>query len=106
MKSKFEIDLELQKGADLEQYIKYQTDLPLRSKRREQNVIQHTDYFPPGKLIFYFILDKHTIFLSPKYNIARYKDTNVFFNYIDIPQATNFEGTEKKVKSSTTVARV
>ena len=104
MKSKFEIELEISKGSELGQYIKYQSEWPLRSKRREQNIIQHTDYFPPGKLIFYFILDRSTVFLSPKYKVARFKDTNVFFNYIDIESSHDCEQHEKK-KSTTSVKK-
>ena len=35
---------------------------------------------PPGKHYFYFIYDRKFVFLSPMYEINRYKGTNVFLN--------------------------
>lgn len=38
----------------------------------------------PGKHFFYYIYDRQFIFISPKYDIVRYKGTNVFLNQIVI----------------------
>jgi len=39
---------------------------------------------PEGKHYFYFIFDRKHIFLSPNYDIVRFKGTNVFLNAINV----------------------
>ena len=37
---------------------------------------------PPGTHYFYFVKEKSTIFLSPKYEVVRFKSTNIFLNRV------------------------
>jgi hypothetical protein len=37
---------------------------------------------PPGVHYFYFVRDRGTIFLSPQYEVVRFKTTNIFLNRI------------------------
>ena len=37
---------------------------------------------PPGTHYFYFVKEKGTIFLSPKYEVVRFKTTNIYLNKI------------------------
>lgn len=39
---------------------------------------------PPGQHFFYFVRDQGTIFLSPKFDIVRFKSTNVFLNRVRV----------------------
>ena len=36
----------------------------------------------PGYHFFYFVRDKGTIFLSPNYEVVRFKSTNIFLNRV------------------------
>lgn len=45
------------------------------------NIVQlYSNYVAPGTHFFYFVKQNGTIFLSPKYDIVRFKTTNVFLN--------------------------
>lgn len=47
------------------------------------NIIQlYSNYVAPGAHFFYFVKQNGTIFLSPKYDVVRFKTTNVFLNRI------------------------
>lgn len=83
MKSQFEIELEIEKGADLFEYLKFSGDRS-RSRKKDLNVIQFSSMIPPGKHYFYFVLDRRNIFLSSDYQIVRFKQTNVFLNMIEV----------------------
>ena len=37
---------------------------------------------PPGQHFFYFVRDQGRIFLSPRYDIVRFKSTNIFLNRV------------------------
>ena len=39
---------------------------------------------PPGTHYFYFVKERSTIFLSPKYEVVRFKTTNIFLNKIQV----------------------
>ena len=60
----------------------------LRAKKEADNVVHFTDYLPVGKHFFYFIYRNDYIFLSPKYDITRFKGTNVFLNQIRVKERT------------------
>lgn len=52
----------------------------LKSKKKDDNVVQYGLFVPPGRHFFYMIYqDKHN-FLSPHFDIVRFKGTNVFLN--------------------------
>jgi hypothetical protein len=38
----------------------------------------------PGSHYFYFVKDRGTIFLSPNYEVVRFKTTNIFLNRIEV----------------------
>ena len=37
---------------------------------------------PPGEHYFYFVRDKGQMFLSPQYEIVKFKETNIFLNRV------------------------
>lgn len=39
---------------------------------------------PPGDHYFYFVKEKGTIFLSPNYEVIRFKSTNIFLNRVTV----------------------
>ena len=61
-----EIKTKRSKGADLETWLAKLTDkTKLKSKKDSENVIQYTNYIPPGKHFFYYVFKNEYIFLSP-----------------------------------------
>ena len=47
------------------------------------NIVQlYSNYDAPGTHFFYFVKQNGTIFLSPKYDVVRFKTTNIFLNRI------------------------
>ena len=58
----------------------------MKSKKKEENIVQYTNYVAPGKHFFYFMFKNQYIFLSPKYDIVRFKGTNVFINTIIVKE--------------------
>lgn len=59
-----------------------------QSKKEQENVVQYCNYVPPGKHYFYFVYKNEYIFLSPKYDVTRFKGTNVFLNMIRVKERT------------------
>jgi hypothetical protein len=57
------------------------------------NVIRlYANYFPPGQHFFYFVWEDGKIFLSPNYDICRFKTTNIFLNRIEVkPRIMDFD---------------
>ena len=52
----------------------------------------HANYMPPGKHYFYFVKEEGTIILSPKYQIVRFKSTNVLLNQVTVrPRVYDFD---------------
>ena len=41
-----------------------------------------SQFVPAGTHYFYFVRNKGTIFLSPNYEVVRFKSTNIFLNRI------------------------
>jgi hypothetical protein len=48
----------------------------------DNTVVLYANMVPPGQHYFYFVKDRGSIFLSPKYEVIRFKNTNVFLNRI------------------------
>jgi hypothetical protein len=48
----------------------------------------YTNYIPIGKHFFYYIFQNKYLFLSPKYDIVRFKGSNVFLNTIVVKART------------------
>lgn len=48
----------------------------------DNTVVLYANMVPPGTHYFYFVKDRGSIFLSPKYDVIRFKNTNVFLNRI------------------------
>ena len=61
-------------------------NIAMKSKKKEENTVQFIDYVCPGKHFFYFIFKNQYVFLSPKYDIVRFKKTNVFINTIIVKE--------------------
>jgi len=80
LKTGFEIKLSKAKGGNLEEFIKNNKNKKLFSSNMQSNVLQYSSFLPPGKHFFYYIYDRKFIFVSPNYDIVRYKGTNVFLN--------------------------
>ena len=76
--------MEKKQGPDLEKFLRDGTKLA--SKKPVENIISYTYYVPPGKHYFYYIQKSDHIFLSPKYDIVRFKGTNVFLNQIRVKE--------------------
>ena len=57
-------------------------------KKPADNQISYTNYIPPGRHYFYYIQKNDHIFLSPKYDIVRFKGSNVFLNTVRISERT------------------
>ena len=54
-----------------------------KSLYRLDNTMQiYANYAPPGQHFFYFTKEGGEIFLSPKYEIIRFKKTNIYLNRI------------------------
>ena len=85
MKTGFEIKLESAKGENLESWLEQNKDRRLLSSQKEDNIMQFTSLMTPGKHFFYLIYDRKSIFISPHYDIVRYKGTNVFLNQVIVP---------------------
>lgn len=74
----------MRKQEDLEKFLK---DPSKRiSKKAAENIISYCNYVPPGKHFFYYIYKNDYIFLSPKYDIVRFKGSNVFLNTIKVSE--------------------
>ena len=48
----------------------------------DDNQLLHANFIPPGYHYFFYAQEEGQIFLSPKYEVVRYKKTNVFLNRI------------------------
>lgn len=57
------------------------------------NIVQlYANYIPPGAHFFYFVKQDGTIFLSPKYDVVRFKTTKIFLNRIvQLPRKFDFD---------------
>jgi len=78
-------------GWELQDYIKRTLSGkpgPLKSKKKEENVVSYVNYVMPGKHYFYFNYQDKFVFLSPRYDIVRFKQTNVFLNLIKVKERT------------------
>ena len=85
MKTGFEMKLERAKGENLQSFLEQNKEKKLLSSQKMDNVMQFSNFMPPGRHFFYFIYDRKFIFVSPNYDIVRYKGTKVFLNQITVP---------------------
>ena len=56
-------------------------DIPNKIWKTDTTTAVYANMFPPGIHFFYFIQQKN-IFLSPNYDVVRFKNTNMFLNRI------------------------
>lgn len=68
---------------------RYSRDLPVQELPNSlfslDNVYDlYAEMVPPGHHYFYFVHDKGQIFLSPKFEVVRFKSTNIFLNRITV----------------------
>lgn len=57
-------------------------EIPKKVYTLDNNVAITSSMVPAGTHYFYFVRDKGTIFLSPNYEVVRFKSTNIFMNRI------------------------
>lgn len=55
-----------------------------KSKKKDDNVIRYTNFIPPGKHFFYFIYKNEYVFLSPNYDVVRFKGSKALINTVTI----------------------
>ena len=87
----YEIKKMKSEGPEIEEWIKKEVAAgrPLKHlKKNAENIIQYSNFLAPGKHFFYFIFKNQYLFLSPKYDIVRFKGTNVFLNQIKVSERT------------------
>ena len=61
-----------------------EANIPKATFHLDNTVLLHAKMVPPGFHYFYFVREKGTIFLSPNYEVVRFKSTNIFLNRIYI----------------------
>jgi len=59
-------------------------DVPKTIKALNNQVALYGSMVAPGVHYFYFVRDQGTIFLSPNYEVIRFKSTNIFLNRIEV----------------------
>ena len=59
-------------------------DFPQHALRADNVVLNYADMIPTGFHYFYFAREKGEIFLSPKYEVVRFKQTNTYLNRIRV----------------------
>lgn len=89
MNTQQEIKQRKAKGAELEDMTAKQLAKLGKAKKKEDNVINFTNFIVPGKHFFYFIYQNSYIFLSPNYDIVRFKGTNCFLNTCKVVDRTS-----------------
>ena len=57
-------------------------DIPRKTFLLDNNIALCAQMVPPGYHYFYFVRDKGTIFLSPNYEVVRFKNTQIFLNRV------------------------
>ena len=58
----------------------------------DNKLMMFANYMAPGRHYFYFVTESGTIFLSPNYQIVRFKTTNVFLNQVQVrPRTMDFD---------------
>ena len=50
----------------------------------DNDLYRYSNFIPPGKHYFYFIKNNQYYFLSPRYEIVRFKGTHLFLNQMII----------------------
>ena len=50
----------------------------------DNQILLYANMAPPGQHFFYFSRESGEIFLSPRYDIVRFKDTSIYLNRIVI----------------------
>lgn len=57
-----------------------QIDIPRSVFMLDNTILLYSSMVPPGNHFFYFVAERGRIFLSPKYDVVRFKNTNIFLN--------------------------
>ena len=76
--------MKTQRTLYLEKYALSDEDIPKEIFLYDNIVSLYANMVPPGRHYFYMCREKGSIFLSPKYEIVRFKTTNVYLNQIVI----------------------
>ena len=59
-------------------------EIPRQMLMLDNQVALYASMVPPGDHYFYFVRDRGHMFLSPNYEVVRFKSTNVFLNRISV----------------------
>ena len=57
-------------------------DIPEHLFTFDDKILIWANMVPPGQHFFYFAKEKNEIFLSPRFPVVRFKQTNIYFNRI------------------------
>jgi len=60
-----------------------QSEIPRSVLNLDNQVVLYADMVPPGVHYFYFVREHGNIFLSPNYEVVRFKTSNIFLNRIE-----------------------
>ena len=88
MRTAYEIKTERKTDGDEMKKLLADPEKRYSQKKPAENQICYTNYLPPGRHYFYYIQRNDHIFLSPKYDIVRFKGSNVFLNTVRISERT------------------
>ena len=67
---------------NLEKYPVYDEEIPKDLWQLDNTVATYANMVPPGQHFFYLCEEKGNIFLSPRYEVVRFKKTNIYLNRI------------------------
>ena len=76
--------LKTNRAINLEKYPVYDEDIPREIFQLDNSIAVYANMVPPGQHFFYLCQQKGRIFLSPRYEIVKFKKTNVYLNRIII----------------------
>ena len=76
--------MKTERALNLEKYSLEDEDIPNNLFMMDNTIALYSNMVPPGQHYFYLCQEKDAIFLSPKYEVVRFKKTNVFLNRITV----------------------
>ena len=59
-------------------------EIPKQMLLLDNQVALYAQMVPPGDHYFYFVRDRGHMFLSPNYEVIRFKSTNIFLNRVSV----------------------
>ena len=74
--------MKTRRALSLEKYTLDDEDIPRDIFLLDNKIDMYANMVPPGIHFFFFAIEKEAIFLSPNYEVVRFKNTNVYLNRI------------------------